>query len=173
MLGEEGNSLHQWLEFVVVWLFLLLPITIPAILWGIFVGELAARKHRNGWLWGGLCGVAVPLSLFVIPQIHFQRPGSWGFAVAVLLGATCVGGNLGITLVLALLAHRCPRCKGKLSKQQWKRRVCPACGGFHKEAEVARARSSRRMSWWFFILLGLLFLFLLILPNTGVMDIHQ
>ena len=172
-MGEEGSALPQWLELVVVGLFLSLPIMIPAILWGICVGELAVSKRRNGRLWGGLCGVGVPLSLFVLPQLDVQHPGSWGFAAAVLLSAACVGGNLGIAVWLALLAHRCPRCNGKLSRRAWKRRECPACGGFHKEAALAKSRSSRRMCWWFFILLGLLFLFFLILPNTGLMDIHQ
>lgn len=157
------------LEYLCAIFLLTLPLTVPLLIWAILIGALAARKSRNGWLWGAGCGLSVPLSYLLLCALP-SSAGSWA---VLIVFAVCLAGNLAALLILAGSAYRCPRCRGKLTRRQRKERVCPKCGGVGDEISAAISSLSRRARRWIFLLVLLFVMALFLLPYTGLLDIHQ
>ncbi|MCG2708914.1 MAG: hypothetical protein Q8N12_07735 [Thermodesulfovibrionales bacterium] len=92
---------------------------------GLIIGRLAKRKNRNGWLWGITFGGIIVLGQ-LIGYINYMNRGD------VRVTTFTTGGGFWIWIIgmisLAFMSHLCPKCKGKLNKEQWKAKNCPRCG---------------------------------------------
>ena len=155
-------------------IFLLsLPFLILALVWGMIVGALAARKNRSGWLWGILCGVTGPWSLIFMSLIPHAPPGSLEALTVVTVGGTLLAVNVCALPILGWGAYRCPICRGKLTDREWRDKLCSNCGAIQRQTGAARASLFRRTFGWIFLLIILFFLVIVCLPYMGVLDIHQ
>jgi uncharacterized membrane protein YeaQ/YmgE (transglycosylase-associated protein family) len=107
---------------------------------GFLIGKLASRKNRNGWLWGIIFGAVWPLG-------HIS--GELGFISRNAIGNSIAGAFYSSWIIamitLAFLPYLCPKCKEKISKKQWKEKICPRCGKLEesKDVDSVLAKSSQ------------------------------
>ena len=107
---------------------------IPALVWGGIIGGLAARKNRSGLGWGIVAGACVFFFVGCCVAIPSQRKGVAQSVMGVIaLGACAVG--LAEVIILAFVPYQCPICRSKLSREQRRTQICPACGSFQRAPE--------------------------------------
>jgi hypothetical protein len=75
-------------------------------------------------------GLAIVI-LSLLADRKNRNPLAWG-----LIGGLFFPTSL---ICLVLEPHLCPKCKGPLTKLQWKQRSCPTCGTVRKRVVHARA----------------------------------
>ena len=138
-----------------------------SLILGLIFAWLAARKNRRSYIWGPI--VSITGFLFIYLGILIPSEPTEKLSLFLLLLSY---GSLLLLLVaivaVMVLPYLCPKCKGKLTRQQWKEGQCLKCGKI-SEAEVEKVNENRiGTRSWFFIIVPPLFLSPLVLVPLDI-----
>lgn len=129
---------------------------------GIMFGWMAAKKNRRFYIWGPILSITAFLFLVfgvLIPSKSTGLASSFSF----ILGYGSLLLCLAAIVAIMAFPYLCPKCKGKLTRQQWKEGNCSNCGKISEADEVKAVKKKVNTHSWVFIIVPPLFLCPLVL----------
>jgi len=134
---------------------------------GIIFGWIAAKKNRRFYIWGPILSITAFLFLVfgvLIPSKSTGLASSFSF----ILGYGSLLLCLAAIVAIMALPYLCPKCKGKLTRQQWKEGNCSNCGKISEADEVKAVKKKVNTHSWVFIIVPPLFLCPLVLVPLDI-----
>ena len=112
---------------------------------GIMFGWMAAKKNRRFYIWGPIISITTFIFIYLgilIPSKSTGLASTFSF----ILGYGSLLLCLAAMVAIMALPYLCPKCKGKLTWQQWKEGNCSNCGKISEADEVKAVKKKGKHS---------------------------